>query len=50
MNQELETQLVKACINNKTQRTTTLGVSEYKADIDRYRNGDRLNKELDKIF
>lgn len=50
MNRELETQLVKACIDNKANKTTTLGTSEYKVDIAKYRSQERLDEEVEKIF
>ena len=50
MNQALETQLIKACIENKAQRTTTQGSGEHKADTDRYRNQDTFEQEMEKVF
>ena len=50
MNKHLETLLVKACIDSKKNKTTTLGNSEHQVDITKYRCEIRLKQEMDKIF
>ena len=44
MNRHLETLLVKACIDSKKNKTTTLGNSEHQVDITKYRCEIRRNK------
>ena len=50
MNKSLETQLVKACIDCKKHKTTTLGTNEHKVEISKYRCNVRFKQEMESIF
>lgn len=50
MNKDLEKQLVEACRQNWTGKTTSLGAEVHKADTARYRCQQRFQDELNKVF